>query len=150
MVKGRRKSRSKSSGDFSAIDCDDRDDDSGTWCRVNIAGEVGIVCCCTITCLHCRCPCWSHGLSRVQSRTVEQLRITLAHAILSSVPVCNTRHLNLQHRSATGTAWSGAYHVMQNRESLFLTLFLTKPHNDHSCSGVDKTHYTMDSRKSIQ
>ena len=43
MVKGRRKSRSKSSGDFSALDCDDRDNELGTWRRITINGEVSYV-----------------------------------------------------------------------------------------------------------
>lgn len=40
MVKGRRKSRSKSSGDFCSNDCDDADNDGTTWRRMSITGEV--------------------------------------------------------------------------------------------------------------
>ena len=39
-MKGRRKSRSKSNGDFSAADCGDREDESIPLRRVNIHGEV--------------------------------------------------------------------------------------------------------------
>jgi hypothetical protein len=41
MVKGRRKSRSKSSGDFSNTD---ESDEVGSWRRTNIAGEVPFYC----------------------------------------------------------------------------------------------------------
>jgi hypothetical protein len=41
MVKGRRKSRSKSSGDFSNTD---DSDEVGSWRRTNIAGEVPFYC----------------------------------------------------------------------------------------------------------
>ena len=40
MVKGRRKSRSKSSGDFATVDCDDGEEQIGSVQRVNIHGEV--------------------------------------------------------------------------------------------------------------
>lgn len=40
MVKGRRKSRSKSSGDFNNQDDEEFEGTGGCWRRVNIAGEV--------------------------------------------------------------------------------------------------------------
>lgn len=57
MVKGRRKSRSKSSGDFNNPDNDECEGDGGCWRKVNIAGEVRYYHLCNICKekIHLRC-----------------------------------------------------------------------------------------------